>query len=391
MKISKNKYLTKIFLILFVFNTFSILTFTQNTSAYFPVIVDQTIIDPGEYITITWRNDYEDLYVPGGVCRYQSEIYRAKITDYENQWVYDWEYIETIFNKGLCSYSEQLNTPGEYVYKVDIASIQGLYSWGIYHVLIDSSLSYRISVMENIDIKIVYDGKAYEYIYNTIEKSDEDLADSIRYALRVGFKQYFYFMEFHVGYDDNWLIYDENGYDGDVESYGQHYFTWRKDENIGWDILSNRELPSMEGHGDYFDLLILCTYDENIPNIGGATDRGDNNYFYINLAANEFNEWSHNDNDYRERGFYSTVMHETGHVYGITSEGNPQDGNDREGKLDSTGDTEIRNTDRDDYHPLIGGYRKSVMDGWWGYYGYGDKFDIGHCNTILLHTGMWPQ
>ena len=253
---------------------------------------------------------------------------------------------------------------------MEIVSIQGSYGSRVYRVVVEKGVSRRIIVRENIDIKIVYDDKAKNHL-QSIEKSGEDLADSIEYAFEYGFGQYWPYMDFHTEYDANWLFYDDDGYTGTVTE-ANDYAQWRNDALIGWDDLEGQYEPDdLKIHGEYFDLLILCTYDERFS-AGGASE---SNYIVINFAPITFNRWNipedrpEDDSSPYRFGFYSLVMHEVGHYYGITGMSGDDDNN-------NSGDTWDK--------------RNSVMDAY-RQYDYPSQFDLGHIITIDSNIGMWSH
>lgn len=259
------------------------------------------------------------------------------------------------------SYTIQLNQPRKISFKVVNYADFGTPSGGMHDV--ETWRSNSINTFYDVDVKIMYDANVIEYLGYS-NRDVKILASYIETALDYGFGQYFN-IDFHTRTEGNWFIYDSDGYNPRsiiIETIGD-YLDWIEEDIIRWDL--SRSLPSGQGHGNKFDLLILLTYDPNL-NDGryGISDLDYGNYFVINLKYVEDYSWSSIEYD----GLFSMIMHETGHCYGINGQGQTTD---KQGLEDNTGDTS--------------GYRKSVMDYYYDNNGYGNVFDSGNIKTILTN------
>ena len=220
----------------------------------------------------------------------------------------------------------------------------------------------------DVDVKIAY---CESIIENFLEyEPDMDrLAFYVQYALNEGFGQYWDYMDFYTGTDDNWLVYDQEGYNQQEIESRSDYFKWSHNEAIHWN--TNKSLPNNEGHGEKFDLLVLFIYD-NSDMAGGWAEYvgGDtfviNYYHFTHILWGALHGWKGNVlGIIPVKGILSTIMHETGHCYGI--------------------DSIVTNPSLDPYDDATGDtswVRDSVMDYWLSYYGAHMKFDAGHQRTI---------
>ncbi|MBN1214660.1 MAG: hypothetical protein JXA99_04385 [Candidatus Lokiarchaeota archaeon] len=238
-----------------------------------------------------------------------------------------------------------------------------------------------------VDVKIGYDSKAAWYIRTKWGQGPEYLADRVSKALNEGFRQYFPIV-FRTGTSEGWLEHQEFTPTSDLEySIGDRLDDWHTDFN--WHI--DKSIP---GESSDFDLLIMFTFDDSLvwdKNIGGMAgvggDRAVINLGWIpggidyitGLPVN--NQWSDFCHftifgllgmfflGFNHPGILSMIMHEVGHCFGITGEGDLMNGgSDCFGSLESTGDTYM--------------FRFSVMDYFWGFRGYHKVFDYGHQKTI---------
>ena len=226
-----------------------------------------------------------------------------------------------------------------------------------------------------IDVKIMYDDSAADYLLSEWNEQPESLAGCVEYALDTSYKQYWgNKIDFFTGTDSNWLVHDPDGYEYArlVDSLGEYMgfgsvSGWQSDSAIEWD--TDKSLPNGQGNGIEFDMLIMVTYndDPDLTSLGASRD----DLVIINLVKFDYYEgWSRTPFlGTPKHGVYSTVMHESGHVYAINGRGNQYY------ELDDTGDTTKK--------------RKSVMDYYYVVHGYGKKFDQGHRNTIASNIANW--
>ena len=341
MKRSMNfkKFKSKFLLILLVLNTFLIFNkgFIKSSSAGYNLnpTLDRTKMKPGEKVKLSWTT-------PDVIGSYDM----AYIEIYKNGKEY--QYVARVDGHGYKEIWIQMNTEGVYQFKIRTVTSS---SSGTYTT--KREFTYNIAVGEyDVNVKIIYDISAWSHLTWTF-RTPEILVFSVYTALNEGFGQYFN-INFNTKYEVDWCDYDSNGYNGkdmtDMKNWG-----------INYNISSK------------FHIAIFFTYKPSLD-VGVQGMAYGSNFVILNLAyIYQQLTWNLGIN-----GILSVIMHEVGHIYGITGEGNAdRGGTDLEGEIDSTGDT----TDK----------RPSVMDYWLARFGSGKIFDGGHVSTIATKLATYSN
>ncbi|MBY9007673.1 MAG: hypothetical protein KGD63_13060 [Candidatus Lokiarchaeota archaeon] len=297
-----------------------------------------TMVYAGQNVNLSWYVDPVD-YSDGALSIVSSS--------YEGE---DWVIEINKDDLGWNYFSKPLIKLGEWDFQVTIYKYIKI--WGIIFPIPFLSEVETIEGVDcvfpndiRVDVKIMYDTAAANYLSSEWNEEPESLARCVDDALDIPYYGYWgEDIDFFTGTDSNWLIYDING-----------------DMAITW--FQDKSLPVGQGHGYDFDICIYFTYDENLDAYGVTQD----DFIRINLANHDwFEEWSRTPFlGTPKYGVYSTIMHESGHVFRITGAGRSTD---IDGDDPSTGDTYKQ--------------RKSVMDYYYGVHGYGEFFDQGHRDTI---------
>ena len=281
----------------------------------------------------------------------------------------DWIFEGQIDGTGWQTYSKTLNKLGMWIFKVEIYTLVDL---GIIKIpiKIDTRLGYSLCIFPDnikVDVSIMFDTLAIQQLLSKFSMPINLLPLYVEYALDTSYKQYWGDdIDFFTSYDPNW---PETSYDPD-------WFVWDQQGDLAVTWFNDKRLPSGTGNGYYFEMMIYFTYNPNSSYLGSTLD----DLIMINLAHHKyFTKWT-SPSGY---GVLSTLMHEVGHVFGITGHGSSDYAGtsdyDPTGEDDDTGDTGIIISGG------IGvGFRRSVMDYYYGVWGYGTKFDQGHQNTIAI-------
>ena len=213
-----------------------------------------------------------------------------------------------------------------------------------------------------IDVVFLYDQEALDYGDYEISFWFEQFME----GLNQFYQQYWPDMHFHHEYgDSDWEIYDSNGPDGSWTDASSFMHQWAiiehdwpsqppVDDEDAW-ATQGWPLPTGEGHGNHFDLLIMLTANRWIGLGGGAWRRG--NGIMLQLSWMFVTGWSMDG----LLGTYTAVAHEAGHCYGIKGD----------------------HIDGDTY-----GTRFDVMDYINGLFlPYSLRFDSGHWAFVSHQTG----
>ena len=304
-----------------------------------------TMVYAGKNVNLSWYVD---------TVKYDSADTSSLIySSYEGG---DWIQVGEKLGTGLKGFSQPLIKLGNWDFKVVIWT---LVKFGFITIL----LPVETEVIENIqcvfpknikvDVQIMYDDAAMNEMFTKWGLISRFLPLYVDSILDDSYQNYWEEdIDFFAYKLPQWFIHDPY----------QYYFD-------NWD--NYNDLPDNQGNGEKFDIGILFTSDVNRPYAGIKWPNS--NKVIINVYYIELLDWNNNF----EEGLFSVIMHEVGHCFGITGEGNVG-GNDQKGLLDSTGDT----ARRDKSGNIIGGIRRSVMDYYYGLRSYNDKFDQGHKNTI---------
>jgi hypothetical protein len=207
-----------------------------------------------------------------------------------------------------------------------------------------------------IDVVFLYDQEAFDFGDNEISYWFEQFMD----GLNLFYQQYWENVYFYHKYNDSdWEIFDSNGPNGQWSTIGEFMVEWAEIEH-GWpshpppddeDAWTTQgwPLPAGEGHGSYFDLIIMLT-SGRFSYAGAAWLRG--NIIILQLSSMIQMGWS----CWGTIGTYSIVAHEAGHCYGVV------------------GDTILTRFD--------------VMDYFWGLFTpFSHEFDADHQAFVSQHIG----
>ncbi len=305
----------------------------------------------GGSITLYWTNENH----PTGYNEYSEVFCSYKGGPFQKN--------ATLTGIGLKSYTMKAQNTvvapkGDYRFKIINYANFGSNSGGVNDEKIwESATSDVIKVGDvEVDVKIAYDSNVKNYL-TRIGKSPSSLADSVYYALNHGYGQYFP-IKFYTKTTDDWLVYDEDGHNVESPPSLAQYRDWENEAPINWNS-GQCLLPPGEGHGYYFDILVLFIWDFGTVHV--ATQGGISSII-INLEKTEYERWDYsllgrpfrigdiNLDPFKFIGTYSVIMHELAHIYGVT------------------GDTRFQ--------------KFSVMDYEWTHYGFGDKFDADDQEVI---------
>jgi hypothetical protein len=268
-------------------------------------------------------------------------------------------------NNGYDTYIGSISEMGGETREVGFFSYQ-IWRRGTYGVISDpggiDDIQFKTPHNVYMDVKFMWDQKVVDYSWDYLDEfTAEEWIPYFMEGLNDFYQQYWANVRFyHKDSDSDWEVFDSNGPNGAWSDISEFMYEWAITEH-GWPepadhydendwTTQGTALPSGEGHGDYFDFLVLLTAQRWIGYAGAAWRRS--NVILIQVDLTLIFGYSHQTIP----GTHSIVAHEAGHCFGVA------------------GDT--------------WGTRLDVMDWYWGlYYPWSSVFDSGHQEFVAQHIG----